>query len=499
MAEYLVETTSGPVTGESKRGVQRWKGMPFAAPPVGELRFAGPQPPVPWTEPLNATGRFPICPQLVGDLEAAAGGGGGTEQSEAGCLTLNVWTPAADDRRRPVMFWIHGGGFTSGAGIIPWYDGSNLAKRDVVVVTCNYRLGPLGFLYLDPLGGDDVAGSGNAGILDQVAALEWVRDNIASFGGDPDNVTIFGESAGGMSVGTLLGTPVARGLFHKAIPQSGAASAVRTTESAIALTEKVMAAAGVDGVGALRSLPVDELVNAQAALRTNIAGDGLPFAPVVDGVVLPEAPLTAVAEGGAAGVDLLCGWNAEEMRLFSLLDPRLSSVERDTLQRIVGRRAGPDVDSEVVVSAYEAAAGRDQLFNALATDVVFRLPAVALLDAQAPHARTYGYEFRFASTAFGGALGAGHAVEIPFVFDNLDRPGVQFLTGEATDDMHSLATAMADAWVTFAREGTPTSHALPAWPRYDSDTRHTMILALEATLESDPGSKLRTLWPAGSF
>lgn len=255
--EHTVETRSGPVRGDHKRGAFRVKGIPFAAPPTGERRFLPPSEPEPWSRVHDGTGRFPIAPQPMAGMEAAAGGAGGSPQSEAECLTLNVWTPAPDDGRRPVMFWIHGGGFVTGAGTIPWYDGSALARRDVVVVSCNYRLGALGFL---ELGGVDASlrDSGNVGILDQIAALRWVRDNIEAFGGDPDNVTIFGESAGGMSVGTLLGTPAAAGLFHKAIPQSGAASNVASLGAAEAAAAQLLDILEVDDrsrPGSLRCPP----------------------------------------------------------------------------------------------------------------------------------------------------------------------------------------------------------------------------------------------------
>lgn len=482
MNELLIDTTTGPVQGETKRGGRRWKGIPYAAPPVGDLRFALPRPVAPWSEPFQATGRFPICPQNSGGLEAAAGGGS-AESSEADCLTLNVWSAQGTAGLAPVMFWIHGGAFTSGSGLIPWYDGTNLARRGVVVVTINYRLGPLGFLHLD-----DEEGSGNAGIADQIAALGWVRDNIAAFGGDPDNVTIFGESAGGMSVATLLGAPSAKGLFRRAIPQSGAASLVNSAGAATRTTDKIMAAAGVDDIAGLRALPVDKLLEASDGIGINFTG-GASFGPVHDGVVLPELPLDAVRDGSAAGVDLLTGWNAEEMNLFTLLDPRLASVPRDTLSRIVEGRGGDDA----VLAAYEAAAG-DELVVRLLSDIMFRLPAIELLDAQGSHGSRYGYEFRFSSGAMGGAMGAAHAVEIPFMFDNLDRGGVGFLVGEIDDEMRSLATAMADAWVAFAKTGTPVADGLPAWPSYESGGRNTMILDRTSSVEADPGSELRQVW-----
>lgn len=271
--EFTVETTGGPVRGDHKRGVYRVKGIPYAAPPVGALRFRPPQDPEPWTRVHDGTGRFPIAPQPMADMEAASGGTGGSAQSEAGCLTLNVWTPAADDARRPVLFWIHGGGFLTGAGTIPWYDGSALARRDAVVVTINYRLGALGFLELGGVDGR-FTDSGNVGLLDQIAALRWVRDNIEAFGGDPDNVTIFGESAGGMSVGTLLGTPAASGLFHKAIPQSGAAANVATAREADAAAQQLLTALAVDDVEALQRVPAEDLIAAQAHVRGQFGAGG---------------------------------------------------------------------------------------------------------------------------------------------------------------------------------------------------------------------------------
>ncbi len=492
----VVDTTLGPVRGDHKRGVLRFKGMPFAAPPVGELRFAPPAPAEPWTEVFSAVGRFPIVPQPMAGMQAAAGAAGGAEQSEAGCLTVNVWTPAADDGRRPVLFWIHGGGFVTGAGTVPWYDGTNLARRDVVVVSCNYRLGALGFLHLEEIAGAAVVGSGNAGLLDQIAALRWVQDNIAGFGGDPGNVTIFGESAGGMSVATLLGTPSAWGLFHKAIPQSGAASNVSTTPRATHVAEKVMEHLGVDDLEGLRAVPADRLVGAQSVVGDDFGrGAGLPFQPVVDGSVLPRPPLDAVRDGMSADVALLTGSNAHEMRLFTALDSRLRVSDRDRVVAVLERHAPGQGDS--LFRAYETEVGADpaRVMEAAMTDRVFRLPAIELLEAHGVHnPDAYAYEFRFESTAFGGGLGAAHAVEIPFAFDNLDAPGAAFFIGDPTEEMRQLAAAMADAWVAFARHGRPRSDALPAWPRYEPERRATMALDLEPAIDEDPGGAIRAAW-----
>ena len=493
--DHIVETTNGPVRGDRKRGAQRWKGIPFAAPPVGELRFAPPQLPEPWTDVRDCIGRFPIAPQPLAGMAVVAGGDGGAAQSEAECLTLNVWTPAADDARRPVLFWIHGGGFMTGAGTIPWYDGTNLTTRDVVVVTCNYRLGALGFLHLQDLGGPAYRGSGNAGILDQIAALRWVRDNIEAFGGDPGNVTIFGESAGGMSVATLLGTPDAAGLFHKAIAQSGAAANVSSPERATGVAERVLERLGLRSVDDLRTVPTEAIVDAQSGARDDFGtGGGLPFQPVVDGEVLPRPPMDAVRDGHAAGIPVLAGWNAHEMRLFTMLDPRLGRTDRARnialLDHAVPGRG------EQLVAAYEESVGDDpvRVLEAAMSDRVFRLPAIDLLEAQGDHAATYGYEFRFESTAFDGALGSAHAVEIPFAFDNLDAPGAAFFTGPITDDMRALSSAMADAWTSFAHDGAPAADGLPEWPRYDAARRPTMVLDVLADVEDDPGGHLRRHW-----
>ncbi len=318
----VVETAYGRLQGSEENGVQVWKGVPFAAPPVGALRYRPPQPPAIWSGVREATAFGPTAPQLPSPLNNLFG----REQqlSAEDCLYLNVWSPAADGAKRPVLFWIHGGAFTGGSGSTPWYDGASFARNgDVVVVTINYRLGLLGFLHLADLGGASFAATGNLGILDQVAALRWVKQNIAAFGGDPDNVTIFGESAGGMSVGTLLGTPSAQGLFHKAILQSGAAHTVRGREAATGIAREALKLLEVDAgnVERLRELSVEQILAAQAKLAVSRASGGLFAQPVVDGEALPRPPLEAVANGVAAGVPLLLGTNLDEMKLFSALDP----------------------------------------------------------------------------------------------------------------------------------------------------------------------------------
>jgi para-nitrobenzyl esterase len=428
--------------------------------------------------------------QVAGGLEAMLGSGS-MPQSED-CLSLNVVTPAADDAGRPVLVWIHGGGFTTGAGSVPWYHGNRFAScDDIVVVAINYRLGILGFSSLPELG-EGYAGSVNCGILDQVAALRWVRDNIAAFGGDPDQVTIFGESAGGMSTATLLGTPSAAGLFRRAIPQSGSCQAVSSPDQSAATTAAVLEALDASSQEALLDAPVDALLAAQQrveAQRVLGATGGtrgmLPFQPGVDGVNLPEPPLDAIAAGSAAGVDVMTGWTAEEFNLFTALLGR-DPLDRDGLVRFVSRMAGAD-DPSTLVDRYEASAPGatpDQLLCTIATDRIFRLPAEALLDAQSDHADTYGYEFSYRSTALDGRLGACHALDVPFTFDVVDRPASTMFTGEATPQAIALARSMRAAWAAFARDGVPEADELPSWPRWDPERREVMSLDVEPAVRS---------------
>jgi para-nitrobenzyl esterase len=353
----------------------------------------------------------------------------------------------------------------------------------------------LGFTDLSSLG-EGFAGSGNAGILDQVAALEWVRDNIASFGGDPGNVTIFGESAGGMSVGTLLGTPAAAGLFHRAVAQSGACQAVSTPARAADMAERV--AAPVGGIDALLDAPVEQLLasQAEAAKGFRALDTGLPFQPTVDGVVLSHQPLDAVAAGSAADVDVVAGTNAHEFTLFALAFPPEWMTE-DRLRRNVGRVAGDRTDE--VLDGYRRAlpgASVADLFVAISTDVVFRLPCEALLAAHAGSARrgtSRSYLFTYESPAFEGRLRSTHALEIPFVFGVVDRPGNEMFLGPLDDDVLHLSEVCRTSWATFAATGEPAADDL-VWPLWDPERRATMELGRTCRAVEDPAGATRALW-----
>jgi para-nitrobenzyl esterase len=495
----IADTTAGKIAGRQKQDVLLFAGVPYAAAPVGVRRFKGPEPHDGWDDVRDAT-RFGQVAVQVGDSMGAIGASPAPDWSED-CLFLNVQTPALDDARRPVMVWIHGGAFVNGTGAIPWYDGANLVRHgNVVVVSINYRLGALGWLELaqiDPA----YSTSGNNGLLDQIAALRWVRDNIAGFGGDPDNVTIFGESAGAMSVGTLLATPSASGLFSKAIAQSGAAHNVTTMDDASAVTEAFINEFGGD-FGALLAAPPERLLEVQQLVsqamlaghirRAVTSASGLPFGPVIDGAVLPRHPSDAIRDGSAASVPLMTGTNRDEWNLFGLMDRRVE--DPDTLTRRLGRfvqEPGP------LVTSYRRArpeADYDELFKGIMTDRMFRMPAVRMAEAQLVHqpANTFMYLFEYASTAFDGRLGSCHALEIPFVFDNLHRAGIEFLTGPQPPQ--SLASVMHEAWTRFAHTGSPVHDGLPDWPAYDEDDRATMYFGVPCHLEGDPAPDERLAW-----
>ncbi len=487
----IVETRSGKVEGFERDGVHVFRGIPYAAPPVGALRWQLPQRENSWPGTRDATSfsaqsaqtEFALA-KLMGESQPAY-----SEDS----LYLNVWTPACDDASRPVLVWIHGGAFIWGAGDTPWYDGTNFANNgDVVVVTLNYRLGPFGFLHLADLFDGEFAGAGNAGIADQIAALEWVRDCIAAFGGDPEQVTIFGESAGAASVGTLLGAPSARGLFGGAILESGAASWVSTREQATGVAQRIVTNLGVRAgdTAALLAATTDEILAAQPNFREDGVAS-LPFQPVIDETVLLESPLEAIRSGNAEDVRVLAGTNATEMTLFTLADPEMGTLDDDGIRTRLAAAFGPG--GPAVLEGYRARrpdATPAELWLALATDGVFRIPAIRLLEAQLPHAPVWSYLFTFESPVFGGILRSTHALEIPFVFDTLDGRGADMLTGTGPE-RQGIADAMHRAWIAFARDRDPQHPGIPAWPAYDLDRRPTMRFDAKCELLDDPDGQDR--------
>jgi para-nitrobenzyl esterase len=382
----IVATRSGKVEGFERNGVHVFRGIPYATPPVGLRRWLHPEPEPAWDGVRDATKFSPQSAQSEFAMTAMLGGKRPPYSEDS--LYLNVTTPACDDNRRPVMVWIHGGAFIWGAGDTPWYDGTPFALHgDVVVVTINYRLGPFGFVHFGDLFPGEFTGSGNAGLLDQIAALEWVRDSIEAFGGDPSNVTIFGESAGAASVATLLGTPAARGLFTKAIAQSGAASWIASAEAAEPIAAGIVERLGVrrGDADAMRAKSIDEVIAAMPSFRENGTAK-LPFQPVIDGVTLSEPPLAAIAAGNAAGVHVITGTNEHEMTLFIVADPDYASLTDDLIRERITRAVSP----EAVGVADEFRArypdlAPPALWQELANETVFRMPATRLLEAQLGH------------------------------------------------------------------------------------------------------------------
>lgn len=503
----IATTRTGAVEGREKDGALLFAGIPYAAAPEGNLRFQPPAPPQAWSTTRDATSFGPQSYQAGGLL------GGMMSQESAvyseDCLSLNVMTPALDGGRRPVLFWIHGGGFVGGSGATPWYNGHAFVTRhDLVVVTINYRLGALGFLHLAEIGGESYGSSGLNGILDQVAALGWVHDNIEAFGGDPDNVTIFGESAGAMSVGTLLGLPAAGGLFHKAVVQSGSAHYVLPEDEAVRRTAMFCDLAGLSTIDDLLVAHPDALIEAQAKLGAALQAEtrsteitkgtsrlDLAFQPVIDGVHLPRSPLEAVLDGSANDVPLLIGTNEDEWNLFALM-MQGELDEAKAIRRLDRVRPGEGDELFKVYAADRPDASPTDTYNAILSDLVFRIPALRLAEAHrqaaAPGIDTRMYFFTHASTAFDGKLGSCHALEIPFVFDTVGRAGVDFFLGH--EPPAGLAPAMNDAWAAFARTGDPSTDALPDWPVYDADTRATMELGDECRLLTDPLPTERLWW-----
>jgi para-nitrobenzyl esterase len=501
----VVETKEGTLQGVTEDGLEVFRGIPYAAPPTGERRFRPPAPVEPWNGVRVCDAFGAVAPQPQGQAMA---GQGTAEAQDEDCLFLNVWTPGCEDGAvRPVMVWIHGGAFVTGSGSGAFYQGQHLAKRgDVVIVTINYRLGALGFLAHPDLRDDETGACGNWGLHDQVAALQWVQANIHLFGGDPTNVTIFGESAGSMSVSCLVGSPAAQGLFRRAIAESGGPNGV-PLDTATSTAEKLCALAGVSSVAELRKVDVAKLLEAQLQLTAEAqagGGGGMAMAPTIDGGLLPEHPLTAIANGVAADKELLVGTNRDEMKLWVIGNRRLTGGDEDFIVRRLEKTFGPDARD--AVAAYKAARadrGEDvtpiELWTAIESDRVFRIPSLRMCEQHPGVA--YEYLFTWKSPAVGGLLASCHALEIPFVFGTLTTPGVERFTGEGPDAI-ALSERMMDAWLAFARTGNPSTEALGEWPAYDAGRRATMILDAECRVEDAPLEPERAYWdgrPAGRF
>lgn len=492
MAELAVETKQGVVRGELHGDVRIWKGIPYAAPPVGAGRFRPPLPPVPWQGERAASKFGSVAAQSRDPHIAILSGISDKVTSGEDSLVLNVFAPLETDiaGSAPVVVWIHGGAFVMGSGSTPLYSGEPFAADGIVVVTLNYRLGIPGLLYL----GDLLPGyeAGNYALLDQVAALRWVRDNIAAFGGDPARVTIMGESAGAISIAYLLAMPEARGLFQRAILESGGPPLIAQTRAdATKLTEAVLAELGTTAEHVIE-LPIERLIAAQEKLAKRL-GIGA-FAPYVDGVTVREPPIQAIRNGSAAGIPLLLGSNHNEWALFQVF---LGDVTVDSFKAPLANRLGPALAP--LLAVYRAAEPRRTEQDAwvdLLGDLVFRIPMVRLAEAQAAQgAPVFVYRFDWRSPQFGGRLGAAHALELPFVWNRLDLPTSPILLGNDIAAIQPLATAIHNTWSKFIMTGEPNDAGLPAWPHYSAERRSTLLIDKDARVVDDPGSAARILWP----
>jgi para-nitrobenzyl esterase len=480
----IVETTAGKVAGLTSGPVHVFKGIPYGAPTSGAARFMPARKPEPWSGARDAVKIGPRCPQVPtpGLLPEEAIDLDAGPMSED-CLSLNVWSASLDaSARRPVMVWFHGGGYAVGSGGSIRYDGSNLAlKQEVVLVTVNHRLNAFGHLDLSAIGGERFAASGNVGMLDIVAALEWVRDNIASFGGDPGNVTVFGESGGGGKVSTLMAMPAARGLFHRVIAQSGTALRAQTAEASAATARTLLAALGVDDPDALQSLPFERILAAMAAVKPPLG-----WSPVVDGHALPRHPFDPDAPAISADVPMLVGSNLTERTFFP--DTPLDPIDEAALLANLKRYTNlGDAESNRLISVYRTrrpTADNTFIYQLIASDwwMTANVLTQAERKARLGRAPAYVYHFEKPMPARGGKLKVPHTAEIAFAFDNIDLSAAMTGTGS---DMQALADIVSAAWTAFARTGDPSIAGL-RWEPFTAERRAVMIFDDHTRLEHDP-------------
>ncbi|MEE4362211.1 MAG: carboxylesterase family protein [Pseudomonadales bacterium] len=489
MKAPTVETGCGWIRGHRRRDVLRFDGIPFAEPPVGPLRFSAPRPPTPWTGVRDATAPRPGALQRPGPALGTRPIGAIDED----CLHLNVVTPGLEGRR-PVLVWIHGGGFVNGAASDPIHGGERLVRDgDLVLVTFDYRLGILGFLHSE-------AGS-NLGILDQLLALRWVRDEIGAFGGDPDRVTLFGESAGALSILALMAMPEADDCFAQAVFQSGAAVGTLTPEQAARVRHQFADCIGSDDPAHWRSCSVEQLLDAQGEVATRIrreTGSGA-FRPVVDGTRLLGDGTFAVTRSAHRGRAMIFGTNADEQRLFLDLRRRWSRDE-SAARLAFGLRNRMDAPLDAAHQVLEALSRlhpeEPEAFRLARaeTDLYYRLPALGYARRRCEAAPTWNYLFSWASPALRGRLGACHALEIPFVFGTLDAPGMDRFAGSGPD-AEALSAEMIAAWSAFARGGDPAA-AIGDWLPWDPQRRRTWLPGAATPITDAPQEAQRAIWAA---
>lgn len=498
-----VKTAAGEVRGLRVGGVSAFLGVPYGAD-TGPRRFRPPVAPDPWTGVRDcvAWGKQspqphpdismlpPLAQRVIKDIHAGEQLGDESED----CLVLNVYTPEASPTcKRPVMFWLHGGGFTEGSADDPRYDGHALARRgDVVVVTVNHRLNAFGYLYLGGLS-DDFADSGNAGQLDILLALQWVRDNIASFGGDPGNVTIFGQSGGGAKVSALLNMPAAEGLFHKAIIQSGPGRRVLEIGQAVEQTEKTLANLGIPKAE-FRKLESVDMRSLTGAAMAASAGNPLGLAPVIDGRTLHSHPFEPAAPAQSRNIPLLIGSTKDEMTVLLVNDPAFGTMDEEQAKQrasaMIGEKGPKAIDAyKKLRPDYSPTYLLSSLWTA--TFVWLDMIKTAELKLAQNGAPVFMYRLDWETPWLNGAMKSPHTIDLPLVFDNTQDPNARAMLGDGPEPKR-IAGVMSQAWINFAHTGKPSQAGLE-WPAYDTALRQTMIFDVESHLESDPDPEIRIL------
>ncbi|MFW9822462.1 MAG: carboxylesterase/lipase family protein [Candidatus Thorarchaeota archaeon] len=496
--DVFVEIDNGKLKGYDGNGIKIFKGIPYAEPPIGDLRLNIPKPKGPWKGILNATKYKPVSPQPSPTTDFFPP----PPQSEEECLNLNIWTPDCDNSKRPVLFWIHGGSHIYGSGRL--LNGRSICRvGDVVLVSINYRLGPFGYLCIP-------GAPTNIGQLDQIAALEWVRDNIEIFGGDPNNITIFGESAGATSVCALMVMPKAKGLFNRAISQSSALQpnafelSVRKTTANMILNELEISN---DDLDAFRKRSVEDIikgfVKAQQLAEENRTG--LEFRPVVDNDTLPLHPVKAIQEGYAKEIELIIGSNLEEWRFWRVFEPKFEKYEELRIKKRITnslRLNGEDEKIlETIIKVYKESGKKSNLdmnihdiHDAYMTDLIFRAPSIKFAEAQSKYQeRTYMYMFNWKSPFQGGRYGAMHGMEIAFVFGGFWED-FYWTFPKKTKETEALSKNMMNYWVSFAKDGNPNFKNALEWPSYDANQRKTIIFDNTIEIIEDPLKAEREMW-----